>query len=100
MIEIIALLLLVQTALNAMADSIVHHDAYKNWGYFFSKTAAEAPKQNWVHKYYPMFYDAWHASKVLQDLCTMGIVYIATGSLLFVISMLIIKGLYFNIVYK
>jgi hypothetical protein len=100
MITLIAILLIVQVTLDAIGDSIVHHDAYKSWGYFFSKTAAEAPKQNWFHKYYPMFFDAWHASKVLQDLCTMGIVYIATGSLLFVIAMLIVRGLYFNVVYK
>lgn len=97
---IIAILLLLQTCLNAVSDSIVHHDAYKSWGYFFSKTAAEAPKFNWFHRYFPMFFDFWHLSKVLQTLCTVGIIYIATGSIIFVAAILVARGLLFNIVYK
>ena len=96
----IAILLLVQTTLNAIADSIVHKDSYKNYGYFFSKAAAEAPKRNWFHKYFPMFYDFWHLSKVLQTLCTAGVVYIATGLIIFVAVILVARGLLFNIVYK
>jgi hypothetical protein len=96
----IAILLLVQTILNAIGDSIVHHNAYKSWGYFFSKEAAEAPKFNWIHRYFPLFYDAWHLSKVLQTLCTVGVIYIATGSIIFVIAILVARGLLFNIVYK
>ena len=97
---VFAILLLLQTCLNAMSDSIVHHDAYKNYGYFFSKEAAEAPKFSWFHRYFPMFYDGWHASKVLQTLCTVGVIYIATGSIIFVVAILVARGLLFNIVYK
>jgi len=97
---VFAILLLLQTCLNAMSDSIVHHDAYKNYGYFFSKKAAEAPKFNWFHRYFPMFFDMWHLGKVLQTLCTAGIVLIATGSFIFVIAILVARGLLFNIVYK
>lgn len=97
---IIAILLLLQTCLNAVSDSIVHHDAYKSWGYFFSKTAAEAPKFSWFHRYFPMFFDFWHLSKVLQTLCTVGVIYIATGSIIFVVAILVARGLLFNIVYK
>jgi hypothetical protein len=78
----------------------VHHDAYKNYGYFFSKEAAEAPKFDWIHRYFPLFYDFWHLSKVLQTLCTVGVIYIATGSFIFVIAILVARGLLFNIVYK
>ena len=97
---VFAILLLLQTCLNAMSDSIVHNDAYKNYGYFFSKEAAEAPKFSWFHRYFPMFYDGWHASKVLQTLCTVGVIYIATGSFIFVAAILVARGLLFNIVYK
>ena len=95
-----AILLLLQTCLDAFRDSIVHHDAYKSWGYFFSKQAAEAPKFNWFHRYFPMFYDGWHLSKVLQTLCIVGLIYIATGSIVFVAAILVARGLLFNIVYK
>jgi hypothetical protein len=47
-----------------------------------------------------MFYDMWHLSKVLQTLCTIGIVFIATKSFIFVASILVARGLLFNIVYK
>jgi hypothetical protein len=97
---IFAILLLTQTILNAISDSITHHDGYKTWGYFFSKDAAEEPKYNWFHRYFPMFYDAWHLSKVLQTLCTIGIVFIATKSIIFVAAILVVRGLLFNIVYK
>jgi hypothetical protein len=100
MMIIIAILLLLQTCLDAFRDSIVHHDAYRSWGYFFSKQAAEAPKFDWFHRYYPMFFDAWHLSKTLQSLCTAGVVYIATGSIIFVAVILVVRGLLFNIVYK
>jgi len=97
---IIAILILLQTCLDAFRDSIVHHDAYRSWGYFFSKQAAEAPKFNWFHRYFPMCYDFWHLGKVLQTLCTAGIVLIATGSFVFVAVILVVRGLLFNIVYK
>jgi hypothetical protein len=96
----IAILLLLQTCLDAFMDSIVHHNYYKSWGYFFSKDAAEEPKYSWFHRYFPMFYDAWHLSKVLQILCVVGVVFIATQSLIFVVAILVAKGLLFNIVYK
>ena len=97
---IIAWLLVTQTSLNAMSDSIIHHNSLKNLGYFFSQEAYVAKKENWFHKYFPMFYDFWHLSKVLQTMCTMGIVYIATGSILFIAIMLVVRGLWFNAVYK
>ena len=97
---IFAILLLVQTILNAISDSITHHDGYKSWGYFFSKDATEHYKYNWFHRYFPMFYDAWHLSKVLQTLCKIGIVFIATKSFIFVAAILVARGLLFNIVYK
>ena len=94
------ILLLIETCLDAFKDSIVHHNYYKNLGYFFSKEAAEAPKKNWFHKYFPMFYDAWHLSKVLQTLCIIGIIFIATQSIIFVAAILVVRGLLFNIFYK
>lgn len=100
MIIIIAILLLLQTTLNAISDSIIHHDSYKNYGLFFSKEHAERDKQNWFHKYFPMFYDFFHLSKVLQTLCTIGVVFIATNSIVFVLSILLLRGLLFNLIYK
>jgi len=97
---IIAGLLVTQTSLNAISDSIIHHNSCKVLGYFFSQEAYVAKKKNWFHKYFPMFYDFWHLSKVLQTICTMGIVYIATGSLIFIAAMLLVRGLWFNVVYK
>jgi hypothetical protein len=97
---IIAWLLVLQTSLNAISDSIMHHNGYKFLGYFFSQEAYVARKENWIHKYFPMFYDFWHLSKVLQTVCTMGIVYIATGSLIFIAAMLLVRGLWFNVIYK
>jgi hypothetical protein len=47
-----------------------------------------------------MFHDFWHLSKVLQTLCTVGVIYIATGSFIFVAAILVARGLLFNIVYK
>jgi hypothetical protein len=99
-IIIIVILLLLQTCLNALSDSIIHHDSYINYGYFFSKDAAEARKKNWIHKYFPMFHDFWHLSKVLQTVCTMGVAYIATGSIVVIVILLFFRGLLFNIVYK
>lgn len=97
---LISYLLIVQTVLNAISDSIVHHNSYKNLGYFFSQEAAVAKKENWFDKYFPMFHDFWHLSKVLQTVCTMGIVYIATKSLIFIAVMLVLRGLWFNLIYK
>lgn len=97
---IIAWLLVTQTTLNAMSDSIMHHNSLKILGYFFSQEAYVARKENWFHKYFPMFYDFWHLSKVLQTMCTMGIVYMATGSILFIAIMLVVRGLWFNKIYK
>tara|TARA_R110000868_G_scaffold113370_2_gene304335 strand:- start:587 stop:895 length:309 start_codon:yes stop_codon:yes gene_type:complete len=97
---LIAVLLLVQTSLNAISDSIIHHNSYKGLGYFFSQEAYTARKNNWFHKYFPMFHDFWHLSKVLQTICTMGIVYIATTSLIFIAIMLLLRGLWFNLIYK
>jgi len=98
--EIIAILLLLQTCLNAINDSIIHHDSFKIYGKFFSREYAERNKQNLFHRYFPMFYDFWHLSKVLQTLCTIGIVFIATQSILFIVIILIARGLLFNIIYK
>jgi hypothetical protein len=100
MTETIAILLVLQTSLNAISDSIIHHDSFKELGYFFSRKAYGAKKENWFHKYFPMFYDFWHLSKVLQTMCTMGIVYIATSSILFIAVMLVVRGLWFNAIYK
>lgn len=97
---IIVTLLLLQTCLNALSDSIIHHDPFINLGYFFSKDAAEARKKNWIHKYFPMFHDFWHLSKVLQTVCTMGVVYVATTSIVLIVILLILRGLLFNIVYR
>jgi hypothetical protein len=95
-----AILLLLQTTFNAIQDSITHHDGYKNLGFFFTKKAAEQNKRNWFHKYFPMFYDMWHLSKVLQTLCIVGIILISTKSLIFVAAILVARGLLFNIIYK
>lgn len=97
---IIVILLLLQTCLNAVSDSIIHNDPFINFGYFFSKDAAEARKKNWIHKYFPMVHDFWHLSKVLQTVCTMAVVYIATTSIVLIAILLILRGLLFNIVYK
>ena len=100
MIIIIAILLLLQTTFRAINDSIIHHDAYKNFGYFFSKEAAEATKKNLFHKYFPCFFDMWHLGIVLQTICTIGVVFIATQSIIFVLSILLLRGLLFNVIYK
>lgn len=96
----IVIYMLLNTTFRAINDSIIHHNAYKNFGYFFSKEAAEAPKKNWFHKYFPMCYDFWHLGIVLQTLCTIEIVFIATQSIIFVAAILVARGLLFNIVYK
>ena len=100
MIIIIAILLLLQTTFRAINDSIIHHDAYKNYGYFFSKEAAEAPKKNWFHEYFPMFFDMWHLGIFMQSFCIIGVIYIVTNSIIFVLSILLLRGLLFNLIYK
>jgi hypothetical protein len=95
-----AILLLLQSAFRAVNDSIIHHDSFAIYGKFFSREYAERNKQNWFHKYFPMFYDAWHLGVVLQTLCLVGVVFIATQSILFVVAVLIGRGLIFNIIYK
>lgn len=95
-----AILLLLQTTLNAISDSIIHHDAFKSYGKFFSREYSERNKMNWFHKYFPMFFDAWHLSKVLQTMCIVVIVFIATNSLIFVVTIFLTRGVLFNIIYK
>lgn len=94
------ILLLMQSAFRAINDSIIHHDAWKQYGKFFSRTVAEQNKTTWFHKYFPMFFDMWHLGIVLQTLCLVGVVYIATQSALFVGCILLARGLVFNIIYK
>ena len=96
----IVILMLLNTTFRAVNDSIIHHKAFDMLGYFFSKAAAEAPKKNWFHKYFPCFFDFWHLGIVLQTLCLVGVVFIATNSLIFVASILVARGLLFNIIYK
>jgi len=95
-----AILLLLQSAFRAANDSIIHHDSFAIYGKFFSREYAEQNKRNWFHKYFPMFYDAWHLGIVLQTLCLVGVVFVATQSILFVVAILVGRGLLFNIVYK
>ena len=83
---------------DAFCDSIVHHDSYKNLGYFFSKQAAETPKKSLFQKYFPMFFDAWHLAKMLKLICfilAIGFV----SPLNFGIA-IIMSGLLFNLLYK
>jgi hypothetical protein len=95
-----AILLLLQSAFRAVNDSIIHHDSFAIYGKFFSREYAERNKINWFHKYFPMFFDMWHLGVVLQTLCLVGVVFIATQSILFVVAVLIGRGLIFNIIYK
>ena len=100
MIIIIAILLLLQTTFRAINDSIIHHDSFKEYGKFFSREYAERNKINLFHKYFPCFFDMWHLGIVLQTICTIGVVFIATNSIIFVLSILLLRGLLFNVIYK
>ena len=57
--------LLIFIICDAIKDSIQHHDKFHCWGKFFQKQTAEAPKETLFHKYFPMFYDAWHLAKFI-----------------------------------
>lgn len=59
------ILLLLYVALDALRDSIAHHDAYAKLGKFFSRQQSEMVKPIFF-KYFPMFWDAWHLAKFLQ----------------------------------
>lgn len=54
--------------LKFIMDVIAHYDFFTKigWSYFWSRTAKEAPKTNWLHRYFPMFYDAWHFATFLE----------------------------------
>jgi hypothetical protein len=51
--------------LDAIRDSIAHHNAYKHLGAFFSRERSEMQKPIF-YKYFPMFWDAWHLCKFIQ----------------------------------
>ena len=68
--------------LDAVKDSIVSHDYYKNLGYFFTQEAAWAEKKSLFQKYFPMFFDAWHLSKHLQYHAIAGILAVSLGCFL------------------
>lgn len=58
-------LVVAYVVLDAIRDSIAHHNAYKKLGYFFTQERAEMQKPLFF-KYFPMFWDAWHLAKFLQ----------------------------------
>jgi len=60
--------------IDGIKDDIVHHDAYRYLGKFFSKQAAEGSKSGFFRTYFPMFFDAWHLAKFIQYNCISGIV--------------------------
>ena len=84
--------------LRAFRDSIAHHDALRAIGYFFSKEAAEAPKKNWLHKYFPMLYDAWHLAVQLEAIVIIFALFPNNFSLFCII--LVVSGLLFNFFYE
>lgn len=59
------ILLLLYVWLDAIRDSIAHHDSYSKLGSFFSRQRAESNKPIFF-KYFPMVYDAWHLCKFIQ----------------------------------
>lgn len=59
------ILLLLYVALDAIRDSIAHHDAYAKLGKFFSRQQSEMVKPIFF-KYFPMFWDMWHLAKFIQ----------------------------------
>jgi hypothetical protein len=59
------ILLLLYVWLDAIRDSIAHHDAYYKLGKFFSRHQSEMNKPIFF-KYFPMFWDAWHLAKFMQ----------------------------------
>jgi hypothetical protein len=95
-----AILLILQSVFRAINDSIIHHDSFAVFGKYFSREYADRNKINWFHRYFPMFFDAWHLGIVLQTLCLVGVVFIATNSLVFVACILVARGLIFNVIYK
>jgi len=59
------ILLLLYVWLDAIRDSIAHHDAYYKLGRFFSRERSEMLKPLFF-QYFPMFWDAWHLAKFIQ----------------------------------
>jgi len=53
-----------------IGDSIVHYDYFKKkgWGKFWWKETVEQVKTTKFHKYFPMFYDAWHLTEAITVL--------------------------------
>ena len=75
-------LVFIFVVLDSFKDSIVSHDSYKSWGYFFTQAAAWQPKKTLFQKYFPMFFDAWHLAKHLQYHVIALILAVSIGSVL------------------
>ena len=61
--------MILYNVLKSIKDNIAHHDTFKRKGFgkFFWQETAFAKKENVFHKYFPMFYDAWHLSEALME---------------------------------
>ncbi|MFA9212464.1 MAG: hypothetical protein ACEQSR_01270 [Candidatus Methylacidiphilales bacterium] len=93
-------LVAVYILLDAFRDDIVHHNAYKHWGYFFSKEAAEAAKTTFLHRFFPMFFDAWHGAKFVQYVCIAAFLGLLFNSVLVFVLALFSMSLLFLIAYS
>lgn len=100
MVNLIILLLVIVIIIHAVMDDISHHDAYKNLGYFFTKEAAEAPKKNLFHAYFPMFYDAWHLCRFTQVCIYSGIIAILLSNWIMFPVFICVQSLVFIISYQ
>ena len=88
--------LLIFVICDAIKDSIQHHDSLYCLGKFFQKQTVEAPKTTFLHKYFPMFYDAWHLAKsvgyiALASMLGLGVI---TTSVIVVLMSWLFIGLY------
>ena len=90
---------IVFVVLKAVMDSISHHDSFKklNWSKFYWRETAEAPKHEFLNKYFPMFYDMWHLSTTLQVLL---VAWLATGTIMGTILLYVIGNLIFVAIYE
>ena len=98
--DLIIAIALVYVLLDAVRDDIVHHAAYDWLGRFFSKDAAEAPKQTTFQKYFPMFFDFWHLAKTLQYGCVSAYVGLYFQSIILGIISLVAMSLLFLLAYE
>ena len=100
--------MILYNVLKSIKDNIAHHDTFKRKGFgkFFWQETAFAKKENVFHKYFPMFYDAWHLSEALMEYeialaCTMLVPELGPqGVFWYSIAYYLIGSTIFNILYE